>query len=117
MKNFFSKNWKKIVYVLCGIAILINLILVFITPATIVDEYYKYGPSQYADVGGQVNVGNISGDVNDGVDNLTDYVQDKTGYSDSSARVLVISALLVCGVLILSNIIDDSSSSSEKKKK
>lgn len=116
MKNFFSKNWKKIVYVICGIAIAINLILAFITPSSIVEEYYKYGPTVYSDIGG-IDTENISGDVNEGVDNLTDYVQDKTGYSDSSARILVIAALLVCGVLILSNIIDDSSSSSDKKKK
>ena len=120
MKNFLSKNWKKIVYVLCGLAILINLIIVFTTPATMVDDYYKYGPQIKSNI--TSNITGISGeDIKDsaeeGVDSLTDYVAEESGMGDSTARVVVIAALLICGVLILSNLIDDGGSSGDKKKK
>ena len=120
MKNFLSKNWKKIVYVLCGIAIAVNLIIVFSTPANMVEEYYKYGPQVGRDViDGSISVSGegIKDAANDGVDNLTEFAQDVTGYNDSNAKVIVIVSLIVCAVLIISNIIDDSSSSADKKKK
>ena len=116
MKNFLSKNWKKIVYVLCGIAILINFIIVVTRPANMVEEYYKYGPqikSNIISISGE----NIKDSAEEGVNSLTDYVVEEGGMSDSTVRVVVIVALLICGVLILSNLIDDGGSSGDKKKK
>ena len=120
MKNFFSKNWKKIVYVLCGIAILVNLIIIFRTPATMVEDYYKYGPQVKSNI--VSNVVNVSGEglkdsAEDGVNSLTEYVGEEAGMENSTARVVVIAIILICFVLIVSTLLDDGGSSGDKKKK
>ena len=118
MKKFLSNNWKRIMYVICAIAIVINLGIIFLTPSSIVKEYAKYGPTVKTnsiidlDYSGDISV--KAGDV---VDDLTDRMVDSTGTSDDGARIVVIGAILVCGVLILSTLIDSASSSSDSKKK
>lgn len=116
MKSFLSKNWKNIIFVICGIAIAINLIIVIATPPTVTEQFYKYGPTVKSDVVDKTigTADNAEGKAEDGVDTLTDFVSENTGYSDSNARIIVIIALLICGVLILSNIIDSDSSAKKK---
>ena len=116
MKSFLSKNWKNIIFVICGIAIAINLIKVVATPATIPEQYYKYGPSVRTDLVDKTKdtAENAGEKAKDGVDTLTDFVAENTGYSDQSASIVVLIALLICGVLIISNIIDGDGSSKKK---
>ncbi len=119
MKNFLSKNWKNIIYVICGVAILINTVIIFITPESVVREYALYGPTVKVDTVDKAKdtTEDLVSEAKDGTDTLTEYVQEKTNSSDSNARIIVISALLICGVLILSNIIDGSSSGKADAKK
>ena len=121
MKNFLSKNWKNIIFVICIIAIIVNTVIIFMTPASVVKEFALYGPTVQSDtIDKTKDTGeSIVCEAKEGTNSLTEYVQERTDTSDSNARLIVCSSLLVCGVIILSNIIDDSSSSgkSDAKKK
>ncbi len=118
MKKFFSDNWRRIILVLCAIAIVINVGIIFLTPSSIVKEYAEYGPTVHPSSIGRISYsGDIEGKANDVVDDLTDRMATETGTSDETARIVVIGAILVCGVLILSTLIDSASSSSDAKKK
>ena len=116
MKEYLSKNWKKVIYIICGIAIAFNLFRVVFTPARIPEEFYKYGPEiKYDLVDKSVDTAeDAEGKAEEGVGTLTDLVADSTGYSDSNARMIVIISLLICGVLILSTIIDGDASAKKK---
>ena len=116
MKEYLSKNWKKVIYIICGICIAFNLFRVVATPAKIPEEFYKYGPEvKYDLIDRGVNATeNAEDSASDGVDTLTGMVADSTGYSDSNARMIVIISLLICGVLILSTLIDDGAPAKKK---
>ncbi len=116
MKEYLSKNWKKVIYIICGIAIAFNLFKVIFTPAKIPEEFYKYGPDiKYDLVDRGADTAEDAGEkASEGVDTLTDFVADSTGYSDSNARMIVMVSLLICGVLILSTLIDDGAAGKKK---
>jgi hypothetical protein len=43
MKNYLSKNWKKILYFVTIIIIVFNTVRTVMTPNAVIDDYYKYG--------------------------------------------------------------------------
>ena len=56
MKNFISRNWKKILIAIGVICIIIALIFIFIIPATIQEDFLEYGPDvKNTSVSGEVN--------------------------------------------------------------
>ncbi len=115
MKNFISKNWKKILYTITGILMVIDLFFIVTSPATISQDFLKYGPD-------------IKGDVIDSSENLTDKIEepstsgeiiqqiaDDTGFSPDLVKGILIFGIALVLILALSGIIDGSSSDKKKK--
>ena len=109
MKKFISQNWKRIIYVFAGFAILVNLINVAFTPAVIVEDYYKYGPTYSHDILDKAQ--NLEFEVDESAETMA----ENTGMEQNTARIIIIFSLLLCGVLILSNIVDGGSAPAKKK--
>ena len=114
MKNFLSKNWRNIIYAICAIAIIINLIIIITTPATIPEQFYKYGPEVKSGIIYDAN-GNIIEASKDGVDSAIDVLAETDIFDNDSARIVVWVSLLICIVLIVSSLLDNGSSDKKKK--
>ena len=120
MKKFLSKNWRNIIYFFVVIGVVINLYASITTPATIVKDYAEYGPYveqrsdavEIAKEGGEV----VKSESKNGVDYLTDYVQEETNADDGTARTFVVAVLVILGVFIISNILDSREPAAAKKK-
>ncbi len=108
MKKFISKNWKIIIFIFAGLAILINLIKVSITPATIVEDYYKYGPTYTYEVP-------IDLELEENLDIASESVATQTGSDQNTGKTIIIFGVLLCLILILGNIMDGSSAPAKKK--
>ena len=102
MKNFLSTKWKKILYVICGIAIVIDLFFILITPNNVMDDYYKYGPEY------EQSIINVDADGNE----LIEKTAEKTGTSFGTAKIIIIVVILIVACLIL----DDYMQGKDKKK-
>ena len=119
MKKFLSKHWRSIIYFFLVVGVVINLYLTIMTPATIVKDYAEYGPYveqrdviEIAEDGTKV----VKSESKEGVDSLTQYVQEKTDADDGTTRTFVISVLIILGVFIVSSILDDREPAAAKKK-
>ncbi len=120
MKKFLGKHWKDIIYFFAVIGIVISLYASITTPATIVKDYAEYGPyvEQRSDAIDVAKDGKeiVKEESKDGVDHLTEYVQEQTNADDGTARTFVIAVLALLGVFILSNILDSREPAPAKKK-
>ena len=114
MKSFIMANWRRIIFVITGIAIAVNLYFVMFTPATVIDDFYKYGPNVKSDIISSTT--DFTMDADDSIDSAADRMASDTGINFGNARVIIIFALLMCGALILSNIIDGKQAAPAKKK-
>ena len=114
MKSFIMANWRRIIFVITGIAIAVNLYFVIFTPATVIDDFYKYGPEVKKDIISTTT--DLSIDADDNIDSAAGTMASDTGIDFGNARVIIVFALLMCGVLILSNIIDGKQAAPAKKK-
>ena len=50
MKNYISKNWKNIFIIIGVFFIAINIVLKITSPATIPQDFLKYGPDIESDI-------------------------------------------------------------------
>ena len=113
MKSFVMKHWRNIIIVFSGFAILINLILVWTTPATIIEDFYKYGPDYSHDIidkAGEVNI-----NAEEKTNSMAETVSANSGMSDNLSKGFVVCAILICFLLIFQNVIDGNQASAKKK--
>lgn len=124
MKKFISKNWKNIILIIGGIFILIDLLGIVTTPATIPQDFLEYGPNIESDIFDKVNdsaneLGNIdvSNDSNSGESSdLTTSISDKTGIPPELSRGLLIFGVGFVLIVIISSIVEGSGGGDKKKK-
>ena len=120
MKKFINKNWKKLIYLITGITIIYNIYLAVKIPATIPTEFEEYatenGITTLADFT-YISGEKIVETANNGINQLTNFVEEKGNLDNSQAKAVIFGVLLVCGVLIISNILDGSDSKPAPKKK
>ena len=102
MKEYISNNWKKILYFICGLVIIVDVVLILITPNNVISDYYKYGPKY------ETHVIDIETDSTE----IIEKTAEETGTSFDTAKLIVI----FIAVLVFALIIDDISQSREKKK-
>jgi len=114
MKNYISKNWKKIFLIIGAIFLVIDLFFIITIPATIPEDFLQYGP-------------NVESDIFDGVDNISDLdtadkeqelvnnVTQNTGMSPDLARNLLVFGFVFIVLLVLGSIIDKEGGSDKKK--
>ncbi|MBR6253373.1 MAG: hypothetical protein IKR04_06030 [Clostridia bacterium] len=106
MKQYISTNWKKILYVICGLILLLNLVLTLRTPNKVVSDYYEYGPKY------ETGILDIDADGQELTDDLIERTADETGTSFDTAKLIVVFIVLFLACLIL----DDIMQGKEKKK-
>ena len=102
MKEYISSHWKKILFIICGLVVFIDLVLIFITPNNVVSDYYKYGPV----------IENKIIDVDVDGNALVERTAEETGTNFDTAKLIVVFIALIAGCLIL----DDVMQGKEKKK-
>lgn len=113
MKNFLSKNWKRIIYLVAIIFIIFNFISTLLTKNTIIDDFYKYGPDyKRPDIVIQID----EKEIVSGESTITKSISDNTGMPDNLARGVLILAGGILIIMVISNIIEGNSASSAKKK-
>ncbi len=113
MKKFLMNNWKKIIYVIAGFAIILNLINVSTTPTTIVDDFYRYGPNYSKDI--LDNAKDINVDADGHINETSIMMSNDTGIETNYTRGIIIFTLLIVGILILQNIMDSKAAPAKKK--
>lgn len=125
MKKFFGKNWKNILIVIAGIFLAIDLFFIVTTPATVAEDFLKYGPEVEHDIFDAT--GNFAGEVKDELEDssssgnseengLVNQMSQSTGVSPDLTKGILFFTVAIIVVLILSNIVDGSSSGGGKKK-
>ena len=118
MKNFISKNWKNIFLIIGAIFLALDLIFIITTPATIPEDFLKYGPDIESDIFD--SVGNISEDLSDvgasgETEGIINNVSQNTGMSPDLARNLLVFGFVFIILLVLASIVDNDSSDKKKK--
>lgn len=131
MKNFISKNWKNIFIIIGGIFILIDLLTIISTPATIPQDFLEYGPNIESDIFDTVNdtVDDTAENIKDGnisdastsesgeSVNIVTNISEKTGIPPELSRGLLFVGAAIIIIVILSSIIEGSGSADKNKKK
>lgn len=127
MKDFVSKNWKKIFYVIGGILIVFDLFLIISTPASIPQDFLKYGPDIESDIfDTSLEVSdNIESEVTEkieeiepsGDDLVTDLIGDNSNVSPELMKGIMFFGIAFIVLMVLSAVMDGSSGGSAKKKK
>ena len=127
MKDFISKNWKKIFYVIGGALIVIDLFLISTTPGVIPQDFLKYGPDIESDIfDSSLEVtDNIEAEVTDkieetegsGDDLVSNIMGDDASVSPELMKGLMFFGIAFIVIMVLSAVIDGSSGGSAKKKK
>ena len=112
MKKFLSSNWKRIIFSIAGIVILINLIFVIFTPATIIPDYIEYGREYEDDLIDKANDVEVNTEI---LDNASNRMSNDTGISNNVTKAIIIFAILGCVVLFLQNLIDGNQAAAKKK--
>ena len=140
MKNFINKNWKNILIIIGVIFLVIDLFYIIVTPATIPQDFYKYGPNIESDIfdsaidvsdqigdyivsGENVNSGeqvdseqnesnnNVSENVSGEQTNIScDNTQSNVSVSDKMFKGVVIFGVALVILLLLSALVDGSDS-------
>lgn len=112
MKKFLTSNWRRVMYSLAGLIILINLIFVIFTPPTVIEDFVDYGPNFSSDLIDRA--GDIEGD-SEVIDNASNRMSNETGISNDAAKGIIIFVILACIVLFLQNMIDGNQAAAKKK--
>ncbi len=118
MKNFFSKRWKRIVYIITALIVFFNTAKTIVTPNRIIDDFYDYGPDYAVTLSNKSsnNQDSIKDEAEDVAVGLTDSLADKANIPPELARGIVI---FTCGfliILIISNILEGGKAQPAKKK-
>ena len=111
MKNFISKNWKNILFIIGGIFILIDLLGIIITPATIPQDFLEYGPNIDSDLFDKVN--NVTSEIKDldvsgEASNFIPEISSNTSNSPDFIKLILVFGAFFIIIIILSNIIEGS---------
>ena len=123
MKELISKNWKKILYVITGIFIIVDLFFICTSPATIPQDFLEYGPTVEEDIF------DITDDTTDDVANtvveeiekpaesgeLVGQISEDTGFSPNLVKGLLVFGIALIVILALSNIVDGVGGDKKKK--
>lgn len=125
MKDFISKNWKKIFYIIGGIIIAIDLFFIITTPGTIPQDFYEYGPNIESDIfdNSMETADKVTDEIKDievsGEENLlpSPVPEDSNLPSNSNlTKGLIIFGIVFIVFFALSGVIDGSGGSGKKKK-
>ena len=128
MKDFISKNWKKIFYIIGGIIIVVDLFFIITTPGTIPQDFYEYGPTIESDIFDNTieTADKVKDEAKDEItegENLLDSPVDSPVSGDSilSSTSSIPKGLIIFGIIFivifaLSGVIEGSGGSSKKKK-
>lgn len=129
MKDFISKNWKKLFYIIGGIIIAIDLFFIITTPGTIPQDFYDYGPTVESDIfdNSMKKADEVTDKVTDNIENselsdeenlLPSPVPEDSNISSNSdlTKKLIIFGIVFVVFFALAGIIDGSSGGAKKKK-
>lgn len=94
MKNFLSKNWKKILIILTIVFIAFNIIHKVVAPHILVEEYAKYG-ADVAPANIDINASNIINEVKENA---------PAGIPNDIFRLLIILVVGILAAVILSDL-------------
>ena len=112
MKKFLSNNWRRVIFSIAGLIILINLIFVIFTPKTVIEDFVEYGPDYSADLIDKANDIDTNTEI---IDNASNRMSNDTGISSNAAKGIIIFAVIALAILILQNIIDGNQAAAKKK--
>lgn len=104
MKNFLSKYWKRILILIAGIFIIINIVSKSAMPRNVISDVAKYGPD--------VEASNVNLNIGSG-----SLASDFVASSPVSEDMTKIAIVLVIGILAAVIISDLGSKKSGGKKK
>lgn len=129
MKDFISKNWKKLFYIIGGIIIAIDLFFIITTPGTIPQDFYDYGPTVESDIfdNSLKKADEVTDEVTDNIENseladeenlLPSPVPEDSNIPSNSdlTKKLIIFGIVFVVFFALAGIIDGSSGGAKKKK-
>ena len=129
MKDFISKNWKKLFYIIGGIIIAIDLFFIITTPGTIPQDFYDYGPTVESDI-----FDNSMKKADEATDKITDNIENSEVSNEENllpspvpedsdipsnsdlTKKLIIFGIIFIVFFALAGIIDGSGGGAKKKK-
>ena len=129
MKDFISKNWKKLFYIIGGIIIAIDLFFIITTPGTIPQDFYDYGPTVESDI-----FDNSMKKADEATDKITDNIENNEVSNEENllpspvpedsdipsnsdlTKKLIIFGIIFIVFFALAGIIDGSGGGAKKKK-
>lgn len=102
MKNFLSKYWKRILILIAGIFIAINVISKCVAPHILVDEFAEYGPNVEKSV--HIDTGEIISEV-----------KASSPFNEDMFRLVIILVVGLVAAAIIAEITTKKSSGAKKK--
>lgn len=115
MKSFISKNWKRIFYAITGFFIVIDLFFIITSPATISQDFLKYGPDIKADIFDTTETIAEEIDEPSSSGEFITQISDDTGFSPDLVKGLIIFGIIFVIVFALSGTIEGTSAAKKKK--
>ena len=104
MKTFITNNWKKILIIIGGIFIAINVFTKIVTEKTLLADYVKYGKDiEKVDV--------ISGDIGEVV------TVPESPFSPEMLKIIILMVALILLVVFLTSLGDKVAADAKAKKK
>lgn len=118
MKKFFANNWKKILFIIGTILIILNIGTKVIQEPEVVTGYIENGPVIEKDIFDKVEDTAIGATtkIEDNAADIKDGYGEQTGIDAKLYRILIIAGAIVLGILILSSLVEGDSKKAEKKK-
>ena len=104
MKNFITNNWKKILIIIGGIFIAINVLSKVVTEKSLLTDYIKYGKDIE-----QVEI--ISGDIEDVVE------VPESPFNEDMMKVIMILGAGILLVVFVTSLADKAATGAKAKKK
>lgn len=106
MKKFFTKYWKRILIIIAGIFIVINVIGKCVAPRNLIEEYVEYGPN--------IESSESTGNKTD-VDQVVTDIQEASPFNEDMFRLVMILVVGLVGAVVISEITTKKSSPAKKK--
>ncbi len=95
LKNFISKNWEKILVIICVIIMIVILIGKVSAPKTIIEDYAKYGK--------YISIESTSGSLVSGESGDFSLISSTTGiykgFTSANPELVKIAALIIGAIL------------------
>ncbi len=120
MKSLIGRYWKKILIIIGAIFLAIDLFYVITIPATIPQDYLKYGPDAEKDIFTHTDdlVNDVQSELEQSgniIDSTTDKIVSQTGTTEDIIKPFLILSIGILVLLILSTIIEKAGKSDKKK--